>query len=142
MSEFLFYNRYTAGIKDICRYCGKHPEFINTNPGFHYGYTACYNCVKDGPCTPHFRTLMTYDIGNMTYHIGHGAHDKAILPRCRWCRADTNPNSTKRKFNPIDADYNPNKRFRKPIAVIKFPETPMPYRVNEFQELVFDFSNV
>lgn len=143
MSEFLFYKRYNVGRKDTCRYCGKRPVFICTNPGFHYGYTACYECVDNGPCTPHFRALETYDIGNMTYHIGHGAHDKGHLVSCHWCRAENHafeekaveaveavkaapvkPVKRRRADDAEDADYKPPVKRAKPEPiVIKFPAT-------------------
>lgn len=135
MSEFLFYERFNnIGFKDKCRYCGKQPQFININPELHYGYIACQECVTDGTLTPHFHTRMTYDIGNMTYHIGKGGHRKGHLVNCRWCQNDTNNRSPAKRGRPKkkprsdsdnEEDKQPLKKQRtEPIVTIRFPVVP------------------
>jgi hypothetical protein len=126
MSKLLFYKRYIAGPKDRCRYCWRMPDWINENPEFHFDALACHWCVTEGPCTPRFRTIDTYDIGNMTYHVGHGCHKRGYLINCRWCRAETNPPKKRVRDDEKDEDYKPPKKARQLVTTIKYQ---MPHEI-------------
>lgn len=83
INNFPYWIHRDIGLR--CRYCGKSATYVSIHPKFQTGYDACYYCVSEGPCTPHYINDDTYNIGNMTYHVDSGAHNKGVLSTCGGC---------------------------------------------------------
>lgn len=153
MSEFPFWYQYSSNGKDRCNYCGKKPEFISQHPGFHFNKLGCYSCVSTGCLTPHYRTLYTFDLGNLVYHVDAdergiskivATHERYRNGACGWCLEDVYPavkrNKAVRKSNRIKCSTVTKKRKR---DCDDYTPEPEPEKgTSQLYEIVIDCSDI